>query len=68
MNKKCMNKLNKINKKQKFVKKHLSNYLIGDSIKPSTGNVTGNVTDNVSRTFQSEQLFIYFMKERGISK
>lgn len=63
-----MIKINKINKKQNFVKKHLSNYLIGDSIKPSTENVTGNVTDNVSRTFQSEQLFIYFMKERGISK
>lgn len=63
-----MSELNKINKKQILVKKHLSNYLIGDSIKPSAGNVTGNVTDNVSRTFQSEQLFIYFMKERGISK
>lgn len=63
-----MIKMNKINKKQNFAQKHLSNYLIGDSIKPSTGNVTGNVTDNVSRTFQSEQLFIYFMKERGISK
>ena len=59
-----MSELNKINKKQIFVKKHLSNCLIGDSIKPSTGNVTGNVTDNVSRTFQSEQLFIYFYERK----
>ena len=59
-----MCEVNKINKKQIFVKKHLSNCLIGDSIKPSTGNVTGNVTDNVSRTFQSEQLFIYFYERK----
>ena len=63
-----MSELNKINKKQIFVKKHLSNYLIGDSIKPSTGNVTGNVTDNVTRKFPVGTNHSFIMKERGISK
>lgn len=63
-----MIKMNKINKKQNFVKKHLSNYLISDSIKPSTGNVTGNVTDNVTRKFPVGTNHSFIMKERGISK
>ena len=63
-----MSELNKINKKQIFVKKHLSNYPIGATIKPSTGNVTGNVTDNVPKTFQSALIIYSIMKERGISK
>ena len=63
-----MIELNKINKKQIFVKKQLSNYLIVDSIKPSTGNVTGNVTDNVTRKFPVGTNHSFIMKERGISK
>ena len=63
-----MVKMNEINKKQNFVKKHLSNYLISDSIKPSTGNVTGNVTDNVTRKFPVGTNLSFIMKERGISK
>ena len=57
-----------MNKKQKTLKKHLSNYPIGATIKPSTGNVTGNVTDNVPETFQSALIIYLIMKERGISK
>lgn len=55
-------------KNKKLKKKHLSNYLIGASIKPSTGNVTGNVTDNVTRKFPVGTNHSFIMKERGISK
>ena len=68
MHKKHIINLDKVNKKQKTLKKHLSNYPIGATIKPSTGNVTGNVTDNVPEMFQSALIIYLIMKERGISK